>query len=70
MSFVRAFRLSSGGATAIEFGLMAALVALAVVAAATVVSDDLGGVFDKLAGGLGTSDGNCDKKNDVLHMCR
>jgi Flp pilus assembly pilin Flp len=70
MDNLGAFRRSNAATTAIEFGLLAAVVATVVVGAASVLADDLGGVFDRLSGGLRPAVADCDKKNDVMRMCR
>jgi pilus assembly protein Flp/PilA len=43
---------SRRGATAIEYGLLAALVAVAIVSAATLVGTNLTGTFNNVAGEL------------------
>ncbi|TGN62504.1 Flp family type IVb pilin [Paracoccus liaowanqingii] len=50
----RLFRLArnDSGATAIEYGLIAGLIAVAVVGLITTVGTDLGGVFTGISGGL------------------
>jgi pilus assembly protein Flp/PilA len=40
------------GATAIEYGLIAALISIAILAAATLVGTNLAGVFGTVAGAL------------------
>jgi len=70
MSLVRTFRRCSAATTAIEFGLLAALIGLAVLGAASAVSDDLGGTFGRLAGSLGSVTAECDKSQDVMDLCR
>jgi pilus assembly protein Flp/PilA len=45
MSAVKAFVADENGVTAIEYGLMAALVGLAIVAGAKALGDDLSGAF-------------------------
>jgi pilus assembly protein Flp/PilA len=55
MSFVkRLVRLGSdeSGATAIEYGLIAALIAVAIITAAGTVGTNLKGTFNNIAGSL------------------
>jgi len=40
------------GATAVEYGLMVALIAIVIIAAVTVVGQNLCGLFDTIAGAL------------------
>ena len=46
------FLSDESGATAIEYGLIAALVAVAIIAALTVMTGELNGVFGKVSGEL------------------
>jgi pilus assembly protein Flp/PilA len=41
------------GATAVEYGLMVALVAVAIIVAVTLLGSKLTGLFNKIAGSLG-----------------
>ncbi len=43
------------GATAIEYGLIAALVAVAIIATITLLGRQLGNTFNKVAGNLGAA---------------
>jgi pilus assembly protein Flp/PilA len=43
------------GATAIEYGLIAALVAVAIIAALSLLGGELGNTFNKVAGNLGAA---------------
>src|ERR1700686_1893623 len=43
------------GATAIEYGLIAALISVVIIAAVTAVGTQLSGVFNSIATGLGTA---------------
>jgi pilus assembly protein Flp/PilA len=52
MSFVKHFLSDESGATAIEYGLIAALIAVAIIAAATTVGTNLGTVFNNVANSL------------------
>jgi pilus assembly protein Flp/PilA len=51
-NFLARFAHDESGATAIEYGLIAALIGLAVVTAATTVGTNLKAVFEKIAEGL------------------
>ncbi len=52
--FLRALR-SKEGVTAIEYGLIAALIAVAIIGAVTVLGTDLTATFNMVAGHLGNS---------------
>lgn len=43
------FMKEEDGVTAIEYGLIAALIAVAIITAITAVGTNLGGVFDKVS---------------------
>lgn len=43
------------GATAIEYGLIAALVAVAIIAAVSLMGTELSNTFNKVAGNLGAA---------------
>jgi pilus assembly protein Flp/PilA len=47
------FTKDESGATAIEYGLIAALIALAIIAGAGMVGDSLDARFEEIAGELG-----------------
>jgi pilus assembly protein Flp/PilA len=47
--FVTRFLKDESGATAIEYGLIAALIAVVLVTALTAVGSSLGGAFDKIS---------------------
>ncbi|TWG66021.1 Flp family type IVb pilin [Aminobacter sp. J44] len=49
------FIKDESGATAIEYGLIAALIALAIVAGATTLGENLSAQFNHIAGKLKTS---------------
>ncbi len=51
-NFLARFAHDESGATAIEYGLIAALIGLAVVTAATTVGTNLSSVFDKIGTAL------------------
>jgi pilus assembly protein Flp/PilA len=46
------FAKDESGATAIEYGLIAALIAVAIIVAVTAVGDNLATVFNNIAGKL------------------
>lgn len=48
-------RKDQSGATAIEYGLIAALIAVAIITAVTTVGEDLSGIFDTISSKLGSS---------------
>jgi pilus assembly protein Flp/PilA len=50
---VRRFWRGEEGATAVEYGLMVALIAVAIIGAVTSVGTDLSGLFTAVAGKLG-----------------
>jgi pilus assembly protein Flp/PilA len=47
--FFKSFARDEEGVTAIEYGLIAALIAVAIIISATLVGDNLALVFDKVA---------------------
>ena len=49
---VAALRDDRKGATAVEYGLMVAFIALAIIAAVTLVGTSLTGIFNNIAGQL------------------
>jgi pilus assembly protein Flp/PilA len=49
---VSRFLKDQSGATAIEYGLIAALIAVAIITALTTVGSNLGGTFNNVAGKL------------------
>ena len=51
-TLVSRFVKDESGATAIEYGLIAALIAVAIIAAVTLVGDDLDALFRRIAGSL------------------
>jgi pilus assembly protein Flp/PilA len=55
MTFLRAIAADQDGATAIEYGLIAGLIAVAIVTAVTAVGGDLTGLFNVIAGDLQTA---------------
>ena len=54
---LKRFLKNEDGATAIEYGLIAALIGVAIIAAVTTVGTNLDGTFDKVAAKLGTTIG-------------
>ena len=48
----RAFIADTSGATAIEYGLMASLIAVAIIGAITSVGTKMGATFGKVSGNL------------------
>ena len=55
MSKFARFIKDESGATAIEYGLIAALIAVAIITALTTLGTTLNGVFTKATNGLGTA---------------
>jgi pilus assembly protein Flp/PilA len=49
MKALRSFMLEEDGVTAIEYGLIAALVAVAVVAGATAIGSNINALFSRIA---------------------
>ena len=52
MDFLRRLGSDDAGATAIEYGLIAALIAVAIIGAATTVGGNLATLFGNIAAGL------------------
>lgn len=52
LQFIQNFRKNDSGATAIEYGLIAALVAVALITALTTLGTDLGGIFGDVSAEL------------------
>lgn len=50
--FLKSFVKNESGATAIEYGLIAALIAVAIIVAVTQVGTDLSALFDGISGKL------------------
>jgi pilus assembly protein Flp/PilA len=48
-NLLKNFARNESGATAIEYGLIAGLVAVAIITAVTAVGADVSGVFDKVS---------------------
>ncbi len=53
---VRSFLKSEDGATAIEYGLIAAGIAIAIIAAVFVVGDDLSNLFNTVASNVSSAE--------------
>ena len=51
-TFLRRFRKDESGATAIEYGLIAALIAVTIIGAVQLVGTDLNNVFGGVSSGL------------------
>lgn len=49
MTTIRRFLDDESGATAIEYGLIAALIAVGIIAAATTLGSGLSGLFNKIS---------------------
>ena len=56
MTKVQGFLKSEDGATAIEYGLIAAGIAVAIIAAVFVVGDDLSSLFDTVASNVSSAE--------------
>lgn len=52
MKFIKNFMQEEDGVTAIEYGLIAALIAVVIIASVRIVGEDLVTVFGKVAAGL------------------
>ena len=50
LDLIRAFAREEDGVTAIEYGLLAALIAVAIIAGAQLVGTNLNGLFNYIAG--------------------
>ncbi len=50
--FIQSFLKNESGATAIEYGLIAALIAVAAIAAMTSLGNKLGGTFNNVSNNL------------------
>ncbi len=55
MNIVARFANDESGATAIEYGLIAALIAVGIIAAATTLGGSLSGLFNNISGRLNTA---------------
>jgi pilus assembly protein Flp/PilA len=52
LDLIRAFAREEDGVTAIEYGLLAALIAVAIIGGATLVGTQLAAVFNSIQGSL------------------
>ena len=52
MTSIRRFAADESGATAIEYGLIAALIAVGIIVAATTLGGSLSDLFNRIAGRL------------------
>ncbi len=57
MTVIKAFLNDESGATMIEYGLIAALVSVAAIAALSIVGDELVKIFGKVSGELSSASG-------------
>jgi pilus assembly protein Flp/PilA len=57
LTMIRKFLKDEGGATAIEYGLIAALIAVACIVALQAVGNELGTMFNTVAGSLQSATG-------------
>ena len=55
MNTIARFANDESGATAIEYGLIAALIAVGIIAAATTLGGSLSGLFNNISGRLNTA---------------
>ncbi len=55
MSFIQRFAQDERGATAVEYGLIAALIAVVVVAGFTTLGKNVGTTLNKVSGNIGGS---------------
>lgn len=53
MKFIKNLARDEAGATAIEYGLIAALIAVAAIAAMTTLGENLSGTFGEISGKMG-----------------
>jgi len=52
LSYIQAYKNNEDGATAIEYGLLAAFISLAIIAAVIAFGEDLAGLFEGLSTAL------------------
>jgi len=57
MEFIKNFIQEEDGVTAIEYGLIAALIAVVIIAAVTSTGTNLNAIFTKISGALATAKG-------------
>lgn len=58
MNTIARFVKDESGATAIEYGLIAALIAVGIIAAATTLGSSLSGLFTRVSGKLDAATGS------------
>jgi len=58
VQFIKKFWQEEEGVTAIEYGLIAALIAVVIIAAVTAVGENLNAVFQYIADALGNTPAN------------
>lgn len=58
-NFARQFWADEEGATAIEYGLLAALIAVAIIAGATLLGGNLNALFNRIANCMANPGVNC-----------
>lgn len=58
LTWLRSLRDCDDGVTAIEYGLIAALIAVAIIAAITVVGTELNSTFQTIRGSLANANGS------------
>ncbi|HEU5297348.1 MAG TPA: Flp family type IVb pilin [Burkholderiaceae bacterium] len=59
VSFIKQFARDEEGVTAIEYGLIAALIAIVIIGAVTIVGDRLCATFNTIATALGGAPAAC-----------
>lgn len=59
MNLFKKFVADESGATAIEYGLIAALVAVVVIAALSLLGEQLSGTFQEICQSIGGEDADC-----------
>lgn len=59
-NFVKKFTSDESGATAIEYGMIAALIALGIISSASLIGNDLSNGFGAAGDGLSNADVNKD----------
>lgn len=57
-NLLKRFKNDESGATAIEYGLIAALIGVVIIGGATMVGNNLNTTFENIAGNLGGNVGN------------
>ncbi|SCW49248.1 Flp pilus assembly protein, pilin Flp [Sphingobium faniae] len=65
MQFIRKMLKNEKGATAIEYGLIAALIAVAAIGAMTSLGSNLSGTFNTVSGKLATTPADADDGSGV-----